>query len=246
MFVGHYAPAFVLKSRFPGVALWQLCLAALALDILFFIYVPFSVETLSLDLSKTALLSLQIAQMHWSHSLASTIFYGLLVVGGFALAKRVRVGLVLAAAIGSHWFLDVLVHTQDVPLAPGLDWTVGFSLWKHIYTAFIVEIGILVAAAWALYRRLARQGARFALATLTLLMLLVHFLSVFVVPMPKTTTELAVSSEFFFAVFAYLSCFIDQPRFIDRLARLVPARWRSPEHSANSECPSVVLRLFQG
>jgi hypothetical protein len=49
-------------------------------------------------------------------------------------------GAVFVVSSASHWFLNAIVHLRDLPvLGLGSDTKVGFGLWNHPKTAFIIE-----------------------------------------------------------------------------------------------------------
>ena len=128
MFVGHYAPALALRARYPEAPLWALFLAVQAVDVAFFVLVPLGVEHMALDPSQPGFLALRLTYLPWSHSLALTLAYGVLVALAFRARGHARLGVALALAVCSHWVCDLLVHTPDLPLAPGAP-SVGFGLW---------------------------------------------------------------------------------------------------------------------
>ena len=115
MFVGHYTPAFVLKRLAPAVPLWQLFLGVQALDFLFGGLVPLGVEKMSVDATEAGFLALRLSWMPWSHSAVAALVWG----GLAALLVRGRAGLILGAAVVSHWGMDWLVHGPDLPLLDG-------------------------------------------------------------------------------------------------------------------------------
>jgi membrane-bound metal-dependent hydrolase YbcI (DUF457 family) len=67
----------------------------------------------------------------WSHSLAMSLVWSIV----FALAF-VRRGAVIAAwcaaAVFSHFVLDVLMHPSDLALWPHSDARVGLGLWTRL------------------------------------------------------------------------------------------------------------------
>ena len=50
----------------------------------------------------------------------------------------------LALVVLSHWFLDLLVHRPDLPLAPGSDLKVGFALWNSVGGTLLLEGALFV------------------------------------------------------------------------------------------------------
>jgi hypothetical protein len=59
----------------------------------------------------------------------------------------VRVAAVLGAVVFSHWLLDLVMHVPDLPLW-GDRYKVGFGLWNHPVAAAVVELALLVGAAF--------------------------------------------------------------------------------------------------
>jgi membrane-bound metal-dependent hydrolase YbcI (DUF457 family) len=95
--------------------------------------------------------------MPYTHSLVGALAWSAL---AFALARWIRVGGgspraagILALAVLSHWFLDVVVHGPDLPIYDDAA-RVGFGLWSHTLPAFLVEVGFLGGSiAWCLRSR---------------------------------------------------------------------------------------------
>jgi hypothetical protein len=51
---------------------------------------------------------------------------------------------VLALVVLSHWFLDLVVHRPDLPLAPGSDVKVGFGVWDSVPGTLLLEGALFV------------------------------------------------------------------------------------------------------
>jgi hypothetical protein len=62
-----------------------------------------------------------------------------------------RTGLVLAAAVFSHWILDLIVHRPDLTLYDSVG-KMGFGLWNYRGAAFALEMAVLLCGAAMLYR----------------------------------------------------------------------------------------------
>ena len=63
-------------------------------------------------------------------------------------SHRRRGAIVLAVAVLSHWFLDVLVHLPDLPLAGNDSLKVGLGLWDNIGATYALEYGLLAVGVW--------------------------------------------------------------------------------------------------
>ena len=70
------------------------------------------------------------------------------------LDARMRTTLLIAMASFSHWVLDLVVHTHDLPLY-GDSAKVGFGLWQAL--SFPLELATLGLGAW-LYARAKRYA----------------------------------------------------------------------------------------
>lgn len=151
MFVGHYAAAFAAKRLSPEAPLWSLVLAVQAVDVGFALLVLGGVEKLRLDPSLPSN-PLDLFYMPYTHGLPATLVWMLAAfLVGRAWLGRTGPALALAAATGSHWLLDLLVHRPDLPLWDDA-YKVGLALWNHPLLALALELGLLAATALALLR----------------------------------------------------------------------------------------------
>jgi len=160
VFVGHYSSAFVAKAAEPRVPLWILLLAAQFVDILWVLFVFSRVEhaRLAPDLPSNPL---DLYDMPYTHSLLATLVWSM---AGFAAAKQVfgfsnREAAIVAAVVGSHWFLDLLVHRPDLPLLSGPP-KLGLGIWNHPVAAYLLEILLIAASAWLCIRARVPAGPK--------------------------------------------------------------------------------------
>jgi len=155
MFVGHLAVALSAKKLEPRLPLSALVAAAFGLDLLWPLFLLVGLETVRIDPGNTAFTPLDFASYPWSHSLLMSIVWGA-IAGHVArvMFKSTRVGLVIAAAVVSHWVLDYVVHRPDLPLWPGGP-RVGLGLWDSIGGTIEVE-GLMLAAGVAIYLHVTR------------------------------------------------------------------------------------------
>jgi hypothetical protein len=150
MFVGHLAVALSAKKLEPRLPLSVLAAAAFGLDFLWPLFLLVGLETVRIEPGNTAFTPLNFMSYPWSHSLLMSMVWG--AVAGHVtrvIFKSTRVGLVVAAAVVSHWVLDYVTHRPDLPLWPGGP-KVGLGLWDSIGGTIEVE-GLMLAAGVAIY-----------------------------------------------------------------------------------------------
>lgn len=170
MFVGHLALALAAKRAAPQASLGWLVAGVTALDLVWPLLLLLGLEHVSIVPGATAFNPLVFDAYPWSHSLAMSFVWGV-VLAGIARWRRVRVpAALLAALVVSHWVLDFITHAPDMPLWPGDSPKFGLGLWHSIPLTFIVE-GTMWIAGVAVYlraRRITTRGAPFAFWSLVL------------------------------------------------------------------------------
>lgn len=179
MFIGHFAPAFLIAARPQSAGLGSLFVAAQLTDIAFATLVLTGQEKMRVVPGFTALNDFDLYHMPYSHSLMGTILFGalfgLLVMAG---TGRKKAGIGAALVVISHWFLDWLTHKPDLTLfgAPP-KW--GLGLWDMPYIAIPLELGLLAAAiAYFMHQRgaLLYRGRVMILAAVLLLAQLIDWM----------------------------------------------------------------------
>lgn len=159
MFIGHLAVGFAAKKLSPRTSLGTLILAAEWVDLVFPVFVLAGLEHVGVRRSANPFLTLDLSDYPITHSLVAGIGWALL-LGGIALrfSREVRAGLVVGGAVLSHWVLDFVSHTPDLPLWPGGP-VVGLGLWRSVGATVTVE-GLMFAAGLWLYFRCTRAKDR--------------------------------------------------------------------------------------
>jgi len=156
MFVGHYGVSYAAKTREPQVPLWVWFIAVQWLDVVWSVLVLLGVERMRVVPGFTEANAYDLYYMPYTHGLPGAIVLSL-VFGGIVAAangrNRGRVFGWVAIAAFSHWVLDLIVHTPDLPLYDDSA-KVGFGLWRHVALSFPLELIVLVAGA-TLYARAA-------------------------------------------------------------------------------------------
>ena len=148
MFIGHYGVSFAAKRFTPRTSLGTVFLAVQLLDVLFAIFVLAGVEKLRIVPGFTEYNPYDLYYMPYSHSLAGSLGWsaaaGLLVLasGGQGVARWI------AAAVWSHFLLDVPMHTPDMPILGNDSMKIGLGLWRHRDVAVATELVTLGIGLW--------------------------------------------------------------------------------------------------
>src|SRR3989454_2318569 len=146
MFVGHYGVSFAAKRRDPSIPLWALFVAVQLLDVSWSLFVFFGVEKVRIVPGITASNPLDLYYMPYTHSLVAALLWSLGAyvayrsIRGFGASRRAA--LLVAAAVFSHWVLDLIVHRPDLPLYDNT-LKMGLGLWNYRAAAFLLEVAIL-------------------------------------------------------------------------------------------------------
>jgi hypothetical protein len=154
MFVGHYGVSFAAKPLAPRVPLWVWFIAVQWLDVVWSVLVLLGIEKLHIVPGFTQANPYDLYYMPYTHGLPGSIVLSLLLGCAVALFTPGRRGTTLALvaiAAFSHWILDLIVHTPDLPLYDNSA-KVGFGLWRHVALSFPLELIVLGVGAW-LYSR---------------------------------------------------------------------------------------------
>lgn len=151
MIAGHIGAAAGAKRWAPNVPLWAMLVASFALDIFFAIFWALDVEETSPLEGTDGGYGQMAYNVDWSHSFFGTLLLCLVVLIVCTRWWGARGAFVLSAVVFSHWFLDLIVHRLDLPIAPGNAGTtprVGLGLWDVPVAALILEVLILLGGAY--------------------------------------------------------------------------------------------------
>lgn len=150
MFIGHYGIGYVVKKKAQEVPLWLLFASVQLLDIVAFIFVLLGIEKASYNPSENPFFRNQL-NLPYSHSLVGAILISLVVFLIFWIIDKKRWAWILGLCVLSHWFIDLIVHTHDLPILFGT-YKVGFGLWEYPYLTYAIEI-LFVLIGWMLIKK---------------------------------------------------------------------------------------------
>ncbi len=139
MFLGHYGLAFAAKRVSRDTSLGTLTFAAQWLDELWPILLLAGVEQVRIAPGFLPASDLDFVNYPISHSLLTAIGWSVVIgLAYFAIRRRPRAAWLVGALVLSHWVLDVIVHTSDLPLYPGGP-RVGLGAWRSVPLTLALE-----------------------------------------------------------------------------------------------------------
>lgn len=220
MFVGHYAGAFVARAYEKRLPLAAAFIAAQFVDLWWDFFILTGVEHARI-VPGLASNPLDLYFMPYTHSLLATLFWASLVFGAVKATKAFGgsngVALAAAGAVASHWFLDLVVHRRDLPLASDESTKLGLALWNHPTAALAIEIVVLAVAA-AIYQRKTRENPAW-IAGFVCALAIVQVATA-LGPLPPTLPLMSVSLMIAYVLFALLA------RYVQRRASIPNAQVR--------------------
>jgi hypothetical protein len=160
LFTGHYSVSFASKVADKRIPLWLLFIAVQFIDVLWSIFVLLGIEKVRIVPGITASNALDLYYMPYTHSLFGALCWSALAYVVCQLVPSLRgrrIGLILAAAVFSHWILDLIVHRPDLALYDSVG-KMGFGLWNYRGAAFALEMTLLFGGAALLYRTAVHRG----------------------------------------------------------------------------------------
>jgi hypothetical protein len=216
VFIGHFAVAFAAKPVAPTVSLGTLFVACELVDLLWPVFLLIGLERVEIRPGVTAFMPLDFVYYPWTHSLLmGAVWAAALGLLYLVLRGNRRAALVVGAVVLSHWFLDLVVHRPDLPLAPGAEQRFGLGLWNFVPGTLAVE-GALFAAALVYYVRRTRPIDRIGSAGLWGLVafLLIAYVGAAFGPPPPSVEAIASAGLSGGIVTALLGYWVDRHRAI--------------------------------
>jgi hypothetical protein len=221
LFTGHYGPSFAANAAEKRLPLWLSFLAVQFVDILWAIFVLLGIEKVRIVPGITASSPLDLYYMPYTHSLVGALGWSLLAFVVCQMIPRlrgVRTGLILAAAVFSHWILDLAVHRPDLSLYDSV-YKMGFGLWNYRVPAFLLEMVVLFGGA-ALYLKTVARKSR--VTTFVAALALLQVVGTFVFPPPSSDRAEAITALFFYFLLATIAAWVER------------GQWSAAEAAASS------------
>lgn len=216
MFTGHYSFSFAGKTldgksggSEKSIPLWLLFLAVQWIDVMWSIFVLLGIEKVRIVPGITASNALDLYYMPYTHSLLGVLCWSVLAYVVCQLVPSLRgrrTGLILAAAVFSHWILDLIVHRPDLALYDSVG-KMGFSLWNYRVAAFALEMAVLFGGAAMLYRTAAHRGR---LIGFVIFLAALQVFGTFFFPPPPSDHAAAMTALVSYIVLALVAWWVDQ------------------------------------
>jgi hypothetical protein len=130
---GHLAVAFVAKPAAPKLPLWLLLLATEFLDLLAFGFMAIGLERGAPN-----------PQLAWSHGLFMSVVWSA-IAGGitFVFSQDRKISMILGLVVFSHWVLDFVSHSPDLPILFNGSPLVGLGIENSLIVGLIIEFSFL-------------------------------------------------------------------------------------------------------
>lgn len=216
MFVGHYAVSLALKKFEKRASLGVLFLAVQFIDILFFPFVLLGLEKMNIVENFTQSTHFELVSMPYTHSLVACLLWAGLAYALFrwVFVKNERVAFVVALAVFSHWLLDLVVHTPDLPIWSDASPKLGFGLWNNAVATYALEAVLLVAGLWLYLKSTAAATAvgKYGMSVFVIVLLLINVVNIFGPLAGDSELVLSISALSSYFLFAAIAFWLDTKR----------------------------------
>ena len=214
MFVGHYGVSFAVKSFEKRIPLWLLFVAVQFVDVLWAIFVLTGIEKVRITPGITATNHLDLYYMPYTHSLVAALLWSGVVFIGYKAARRgaLYTAFLVAAAVFSHWVLDLIVHRPDLPLYDDT-YKLGFGLWNYPALALALEASLLFGGIF-LYLRATEAvspAGKFGMLVFGIVLLIVQGIVFFGAP-PPSPSAAALTALLSYIVLAGVAYWLEKKR----------------------------------
>lgn len=220
MFIGHYGVALGLKKADKSFSLGLLFLAVQFVDILWTILVLLGIEKVEISPGVTAANPLDFTYYPFTHSLlmsavwAGAAYLLFRILPAKKNGQKGKLALIMGIAVLSHFFLDLLVHRPDLPVAFDADSTkLGLGLWNYPAAAYILESAIFLAGVWVYLKSTAATGklGKYGMPVFALILLVFNMLNLFGPP-PPDVQMVAASGLVLYFILAGVAFWLDKKR----------------------------------
>ena len=214
MFIGHFALGFTSKKFSKTLSLGTSFLAVQFLDLLWPFFLIFGWERVEIDQGNTAYTPLDFVSYPISHSMITSLLWGLIFgLIYFRIKKEKSNSVLLGVLVFSHWILDFLTHRPDLPITPWGDYKVGLGLWNSIPATVIIESILFIIGIYYFLKISKPQGSKSWVVILGLVAFLIIINIVNITSPPPPSPEVIGYAGFAQWLLVFWGYWIDKQRF---------------------------------
>jgi hypothetical protein len=130
---GHFAVAFAAKPIAPKLPLWLLLVATEILDLLAFGFMALGIEHGAPN-----------PELAWSHGLFMSILWSAIAGAiSFGFSRNRKTSMIFGLVVFSHWVLDFISHSPDLPIWFKGSPLVGLGLENSLIVGILMEFSFL-------------------------------------------------------------------------------------------------------
>jgi len=219
VFIGHFAIAFILKKFDKKLSLGLTFFAVFFVEMIWAILVLAGIEKVNIVAGFTAYNDLQLVFLPYSHGLVATIFWGVLVYVIFRFlwfqigTTKALAGAIMATAVVSHFVLDFISHSPDLPLFTGDGIKIGLGLWNSVAGTLIVEQALFIGAVAVYYRSTSGKGflGKYGIAIFGIGLILFNLIAAFG-PTETSGSQVAISILIIVPILSAIAFGLDRKR----------------------------------
>lgn len=224
MFIGHYSAALATKKLEPKTPLWATFLGVQFVDILFMVFIVFGIEGIRFVPGYTEMNNYELFFMPYTHSLVAGILWGILVFVIFKFlilrnktysdSLKTKISSLVGLSVLSHYFLDLPMHTPDLPILFDSGPKLGFGIWHNRNLSIAVEV-ILTTLGLFLYFKSTKPGptfgGKYGMHIFGGFLLVLAIATPFFPP-PQTVVEFSTQALFGYFLLALVAGWLDSKR----------------------------------
>jgi hypothetical protein len=220
MIVGHYAVSLALKSVNKKVSLGMLFIAVQFVDILFLPFAMMGIEHFNIVENYTDSTHFELYFMPYTHGLFASLCWAVGVYIAFrfipfkGITNKNNIAILMGVAVLSHWFLDLIVHTQDLPLLSDNSTKVGFGLWNNAKATYLLET-VLLLGGLGLYLKSTKGTTfvgKYGMIIFVVLMILINVGIIFGPPFGIDIIIVSISGLLMYFIFTGVALGLDRKR----------------------------------
>jgi hypothetical protein len=179
-------------------------------------FVLLGIERMNIVPGFTESTHFELEYVPYTHSLGGSLFWAAAAYAVFRwlFVKKQSVALVIALAVFSHWILDLITHTPDLPLWTDDTMKLGLGLWNSAAATYALEAILLIGALWLYTRQTQASSAlgKYGMPVFVVVMLLINIVNIYGPPPAGGKVEMAISAMVAYLAFAGIAFWLDRKR----------------------------------